>query len=188
MDPTSAGIDDLVEVVITEPVPEYAETRVRTSLEDSLVTSIVLEVDLVVKNGILPAVSRSVRIVGRCAVETLCQVSGSRQNGIFAVAAGGFLYLQTVALRFGYSEVGGGALHLAPTASAFLLDGVLEANEASSKGGAVYCSTGANFTAEGNQISGNVADQNGHVLLIRSSVVENRVSTGGAVANSGGWV
>eukprot|EP00854_Cymbomonas_tetramitiformis_P025318 gene25318-30907_t len=136
-------------VVISGVGVVHACELLRSALGDPSVTTVLLQTDVLVSPDPLPALDHQVAIVGACADGVLCELSAQGARRIFSVVAGGALHLENLALRHGYSEDNGGALHLASGASpAVLRNCVLEANSASGNGGAVFlaANTGINLT------------------------------------------
>ncbi|KAK3273261.1 hypothetical protein CYMTET_18487 [Cymbomonas tetramitiformis] len=143
-------------VVIENVTSRFAAEQLRGALENSSVDTVVLRTDVTLTTGPLPDVARVVAILGECLARS-CEVSAEGQHRIFSLSGAGALYLEALALRHGYSDSDGGALHLSTGTNATLYNCTLEANEALGDGGAVFLETETDFTMSACNANSNIA-------------------------------
>ncbi|KAK3241355.1 hypothetical protein CYMTET_48877 [Cymbomonas tetramitiformis] len=153
--PLQVSADGIVANVSSELVLHAGE-QLAAALSDPNVTVVFLYSNVSLEEVALPNVTRDMELVGECGA-ALCEISANRVRNILHVEEGVTLVLRTLALRFGYSVLNGGALYLQPNATAALHGCLLEGNEASESGGGVYMAANSTLTLVSSHLRGNMA-------------------------------
>ncbi|KAK3236944.1 hypothetical protein CYMTET_52951, partial [Cymbomonas tetramitiformis] len=183
------------EVFINQSYSNHLQDAIATEQ----VTTVIITVDVLLDSR-LPAVNRTLAVLGRCGSppesgSERCVIDGSLPGSIFHVQVGGALRLECLALtnQRAMSQTLGGAVSVlgepssARSTSAELHDCFLYANHATDKGGAVYVEAGT-LLFEGCVLEDNQADGGGAVGGELASVVVRNSTLAGNVANEGAGI